>query len=254
MEKRYRIKEFAGLARVTVRALHYYDQIGLLAPSGRSPGRYRYYTAKDLFRMQQIATLKFLGLSLGDIRRALERPRSSVLKSMRLQAEAVEQEISRLQRAARALRETARAAEAGGTLNWKTLIRILEDIKMSEDSKKTWAKHFTDADMKEFAEIGQAYPPEAMEAYQRKWAELIAEVKKNLKADPAGPEAQALARRWKELLNEGYGGHPGLQKKIAAAYKSEWKSGNTELKQAMPYGPEIWAFIEKAMAAAKRKC
>jgi MerR family transcriptional regulator, thiopeptide resistance regulator len=253
MDKTYRVTEFAGLTKVTVRALHYYDQIGLLAPSGRTPSRYRVYTDKDLFRLQQIVTLKFLGLSLDQIKKALSRPQSTVVRSMRLQAEAVEKEIERLKRAARALRETSQMVEAGGPLDWKKLINVMEEIQMTEDIKKTWAKHYTEAEMKEFEEIGKKYTPEMMEAYQKKWTGLIDEVKANLHTDPAGPAAQSLAKRWKALLEEGYGGHPGLQKKISAAYQSEWKAGNTG-GSAMPFGPEIWEFIHKAMEVSKTTC
>jgi DNA-binding transcriptional MerR regulator len=253
MDRTYRVTEFARLTKVTVRALHYYDQIGLLAPSGRTPSRYRVYTDKDLFRLQQIVTLKFLGLSLDQIKKALSRPQSTVIRSMRLQAEAVEKEIERLKRAAQALRETSRMAEAGGPLDWNKLIKVMEDIQMTEDAKKTWAKHFSETQMKEFEEIGKKYTPEMMEDYQKKWGALINEVKANLKADPAGPVAQSLAKRWKSLLEEAYGGHPGLQKQIAGAYRSEWKAG-TAGGQAMPFGPEIWDFIHKAMEVSKTQC
>jgi DNA-binding transcriptional MerR regulator len=253
MDRTYRVTEFARLTKVTVRALHYYDQIGPLAPSGRTPSRYRVYTDKDLFRLQQIVTLKFLGLSLDQIKKALSRPWPTVIRSMRLQAEAVEKEIERLKRAAQTLRETSRMAEAGGPLDWKKLIKVMEDIQMTEDAKKTWAKHYSEADMKEFEEIGKKYTPEMMEAYQKKWTALIDEVKANLHTDPAGPVAQTLAKRWKTLLEEGYGGHEGLQKKISAAYQSEWKAGNTG-GSAMPFGPEIWEFIHKAMEISKTQC
>jgi DNA-binding transcriptional MerR regulator len=253
MDRTYRVAEFARMTKVTVRALHYYDQIGLLKPSGRTPSRYRVYTDKDIFRLQQIVTLKFLGLSLGQIRRALSRPGPTVGRSMRLQAEAVEKEIERLKRAAGALRETSRMVEAGGPLDWKKLMKTMEEIRMTEEAKKTWAKHYSEADMKEFGEIGKTYTPEAMEAYQKKWAALIEEVKANLHADPEGPVAQALAERWKQLLEEAYGDHPELQKKIAAAYRSEWKAGNTS-GPTMPFGPEIWDFIHKAMEISKTAC
>ena len=212
MDKRYRVTEFARLTRVTVRALHYYDQIGLLKPSGRTASRYRYYTDKDLFRLQQIVTLKFLGLSLDQIGKALARPRKEIIRSMRLQAEAVEKEIERLRRASRTLRETARMAEAGGALDWKKLIKAMEDIQMTEEAKNKWAAHFTADEQKEFEEIGKKYTPAMMEAYQKKWSALIEEVKAHLKDDPAGAAAQSLAKRWKELLNEGYGGHAGLRR------------------------------------------
>jgi len=91
-----------------------------------------------------------------------------------------------------------------------------------------------------------------MEDYQKKWTALIEEVKANLAADPASEVAQSLAKRWMGLLDEGYGGHPGLQKKIAAAYQSEWRAGNTAQGPTMPFGPEIREFIRTAMEAEKR--
>jgi DNA-binding transcriptional MerR regulator len=253
MDKSFKVKEFAEKTKVTVRTLHHYDRLGLLKPSRRTRSGYRVYTAKDLLRLQQIVTLKFMGLSLAQIGRALARPRFAVPESLRLQAEAVEKEIERLKRAARALRETSRMVAAGGAIDWTKIIRIMEDIQMSEEIKKSWAKHYTEADLKEFEEIGKRYTPEMMEAYQKRWTALIEEVKSNLDADPAGEIAQSLAKRWKALLDEGYGGHPGLQKKIAAAYKAEWKAGNTS-GPGMPFGPEIWEFIHKAMEIAKTKC
>jgi MerR-like DNA binding protein len=49
-----RIREFAALAGVTVRALHHYDRLGLLKPSGRSTSAYRLYRDCDLARLEQI--------------------------------------------------------------------------------------------------------------------------------------------------------------------------------------------------------
>ena len=72
MKDRYLVKEFADLTKVTVRTLHYYDQVGLLKPSFEKPNGYRVYTDADLWKLQQIVTLKFMGFSLGQIRRLLD--------------------------------------------------------------------------------------------------------------------------------------------------------------------------------------
>ena len=69
----YRIREFAALAGVTVRALHHYDRLGLLKPGGRSASGYRLYRDSDLARLEQIVVLKFLGLPLQQIGRLLQR-------------------------------------------------------------------------------------------------------------------------------------------------------------------------------------
>lgn len=70
----YRVKEVSRLTGVSVRALHHYDEIGLLHPSTRSAAGYRLYTDDDLLRLQQILLGRELGLGLEEIRRSFEDP------------------------------------------------------------------------------------------------------------------------------------------------------------------------------------
>ena len=83
-DRTYRVREFAALAGVTVRALHYYDRVGLLKPR-RTRASYRLYRDSDLPRLQQIVVLKFLGLSLSEISSALKSDArlDAVLKTRR---------------------------------------------------------------------------------------------------------------------------------------------------------------------------
>lgn len=50
----YTIKQLAKLAGITVRTLHYYDEVGLLKPSFIQKNGYRYYEEKELLLLQQI--------------------------------------------------------------------------------------------------------------------------------------------------------------------------------------------------------
>ena len=59
---------------MSVRTLHYYEEIGLLVPTARTDAGYRLYTDEDLLRLQQILIGRELGLSLEDIRRSLDDP------------------------------------------------------------------------------------------------------------------------------------------------------------------------------------
>lgn len=64
----FKIGDFSRLSFVTVKTLHYYDEIGLLKPVkvDRFTG-YRYYSADQLPRLNYIVALKNLGLSLEEI-------------------------------------------------------------------------------------------------------------------------------------------------------------------------------------------
>ncbi len=247
----YLVREFAKLTRVTVRTLHYYDQIGLLRPSFERPNGYRVYTDVDLLKLQQIVTLKFMGFSLDEIKRLLDSKGYQAVRSLKVQAEAVRDEIARLREASRAIDQVLARLERDGRIHKEKLIKIMEVIQMGEDVKKGWQeKFFTEAEMKEFAEIGKKYTPEDMAAYQSRWAALIAEVKANLKLDPAGDKAQDIGRRWQALLDEAYGGHPGLKARIGQAYST----GAIDKDHNM-IAPEVWAFIKKVhTAAGAKKC
>ena len=73
MAKTYKIKAFSKLTSVTVRTLQYYDDIGLLVPSFKTESSYRLYSDGDLFRLQQIIALKYMGFNLKQIQVVLDR-------------------------------------------------------------------------------------------------------------------------------------------------------------------------------------
>ena len=67
----YKVGTVARIAKVTVRTLHHYDEIGLLIPSGRSGSGYRLYTDDDVRRLQQIRFHREFVMALEDIRMLL---------------------------------------------------------------------------------------------------------------------------------------------------------------------------------------
>src|SRR5258708_32168685 len=69
----FRIGEFSKIAQVSGRLLRYYDEIGLLRPESIDPETgYRYYSARQLPRLNRILVLKELVLSLEQIARLLQ--------------------------------------------------------------------------------------------------------------------------------------------------------------------------------------
>jgi DNA-binding transcriptional MerR regulator len=70
----WKVGELARRTGLSVRTLHYYDEIGLLSPSRRTDGGHRLYTADDVVRLQQIKSLQHLGFTLTEVRECLDRP------------------------------------------------------------------------------------------------------------------------------------------------------------------------------------
>jgi DNA-binding transcriptional MerR regulator len=70
----FRIGEFSRIARVSMRLLRYYEEVGLLRPVRTDPNNgYRYYAAAQLSELNRILVLRDLGLTLEQIGRALAK-------------------------------------------------------------------------------------------------------------------------------------------------------------------------------------
>ena len=68
------VKEVSKLTGVSVRTLHYYDEIGLLTPAVTTEAGYRLYDDTNLERLQQILLFKELEFSLKDIKKMIDSP------------------------------------------------------------------------------------------------------------------------------------------------------------------------------------
>src|SRR6266705_6833961 len=68
----YTIEQVATRTSLTKRTLRYYEEVGLLPPTGRTEGNYRRYNEEDIQRLERIKKLRdLLGFSLADIRELL---------------------------------------------------------------------------------------------------------------------------------------------------------------------------------------
>ncbi|MDP6387413.1 MAG: MerR family transcriptional regulator, partial [Planctomycetota bacterium] len=76
-----KIGKFAKLAKTNLRTLRYYEELGLVTPSRRSKGGFRYYRPTDLARVEMIQFLQELGLQLEEIGDSLRGiPKSNLRK------------------------------------------------------------------------------------------------------------------------------------------------------------------------------
>ena len=80
------VKEISDLTGISVRTLHYYDEIGLLKPTEKSDAGYRLYDDKALETLQQILFFREFDISLKEIKAVLDNPaleRNQVLQVQR---------------------------------------------------------------------------------------------------------------------------------------------------------------------------
>ncbi|MFL6211146.1 MAG: MerR family transcriptional regulator [Pyrinomonadaceae bacterium] len=249
-EPLFQAREFAAQAGVTVRTLHHYDRLGLLKPARRTAAGYRLYGANDFARLQQIVTLKFIGLPLKQIKQLLGGQKFDLATTLRLQRWVLAEQRTRLDRALDAITRAERLLNERGTPDWEAFKQIVEVITMSD---MDWTKkYYSPEAQQKIAERQKIVPREVVEQGQRDWAALIKECEAAVATgvDPASEQAQALAARWSELIKGFTGGDPEIQKGLNKMYadKANWPA-------SMPrfYGEDVEAFIKQAMTARKQK-
>lgn len=68
------VKEISNITGISVRTLHYYDEIGLLKPTDKSDAGYRLYGEKVLEQLQQILFFREFDIPLKEIKAVMENP------------------------------------------------------------------------------------------------------------------------------------------------------------------------------------
>lgn len=119
----YTVKQVAKLSGVSVRALHHYDEIGLLKPACVGANGYRYYGREELLRLQQILFHRELGFSLEQIGRTLDAAgfdKAAALKAHRAKLEA---EAKRYRELMRTIDHTLASLEGEAKMDEKAMYR-----------------------------------------------------------------------------------------------------------------------------------
>jgi len=91
----YTIKQLADLAGITTRTLRYYDEIGLLKPTGVGENGYRRYDHSCLMVLQQILFLRELDVSLKDIHKIIHHTDFDVLQALEGHRQSLREKVTR---------------------------------------------------------------------------------------------------------------------------------------------------------------
>ena len=115
---------------LTVRTLHYYEQIGLLVASERSDAGHRLYAEADVERLYRICLLRRFGLPLGEIARALDDPAWSLHAAMATHLHDVERRIDVAARLRGRLAHLVASTGATDGALTDDLLEVLEEMTM----------------------------------------------------------------------------------------------------------------------------
>lgn len=233
------IKEFAEYTGVSVRTLHYYDEIGLLKPASVDVTTgYRYYDESSLLRMQEILLYRELDFSLNSISEIMSSPEYDKTNALKEQKQLLILKKERLEKMIAAI---------DGVVKGEDVMNAFDNSEFSkykEEAKERWGN--TDA-YKEHAEKTKGYSKDKwndmIQALNDIFAEFAVCMNKGEAAD--SEVAQNLARKLQSHITENY---YTCTKEILAGLGKMYVGDERFMKNIDKHGEGTAAFASEAIA------
>lgn len=102
----YTVNKLAKLSGVSVRTLHFYDEIGLLKPAYYGENNYRYYEEEQLLMLQQILFYRELGMPLSEIQRIISSDNFDKIEALLSHKKILKQGLDRLEKMIKTINKT----------------------------------------------------------------------------------------------------------------------------------------------------
>lgn len=165
----YTVHQLSKLAGVSIRTLHYYDDIGLLRPSFVRSNGYRVYEEKEVVKLQQILLFRELEFPLEQIKEMISAKKFDMKAALRDQRKMLEMKKDRVNRL---LEVVDRQLKGGEYMTNKHAFGVFADTQMEEykeEARKRWGnteaykqsaertKHWTKEDYRRIAEEGTKF-------------------------------------------------------------------------------------------------
>jgi len=211
-----KVGELAKRTGLSVRALHHYESVGLLAPGRHGSGAHRRYTAADVARLQQIRSLRQIGLSLTEIRECLANPSFTLHRVVKLHVSRLRERIAREEDLCRRLEQLVQRLSGTPKVEVDEILYALEGIALAE-------RYFTLDQRRWIAERAKNYTAADARRDAKRWQRLMADVSAAMERgdDPRSPKVQRLAARWRKLILEFTKGDPGITASLRNRYERE---------------------------------
>lgn len=196
-----KINDVAKLTGVTVRTLHYYDEIGLLKPEEVNESGYRIYTERSLEKLQQILFFRELDFPLNEIKKIMEDPFFDEKLAMRKHMELLMKKRERLDNIIGLLRNKI---EGGKTMSFKefdtTEIDTMKE-KYAMEAKERWGN--TDA-YKESQAKTKSYDESKWKDVMENAGSILQEFADCRDCEPGSEQVQNIVKKWQDYITDNF--------------------------------------------------
>lgn len=203
-----KIGDLAKQTGLSIRTLHYYDEIELLSPSHRTDAGHRLYDEQDIVRLQQILSLRQLGFALHEIRECLANPEFSLPKVIDLHRIRLQAQIVLSQNLLKRLNSIAKEIATRQAIAVKNLMAAMETLTMTEQ--------YLTAEQQETLEA-------RFHSIEAEWSEMQGLAQDILRegTELTSVKCQTLAQYWQRMMTTLIGGDTDLYQSLTRLYATE---------------------------------
>ncbi|MDQ0340782.1 DNA-binding transcriptional MerR regulator [Caldalkalibacillus uzonensis] len=237
------VKEVADLVGISVRTLHYYDEIGLLTPEETTPSGYRLYSDDNLETLQQILFFKELGFPLKQIKEIISSPSFNRLEALQQHRKMLLEKRSRIDRMINTIDKTIQHMKGEIQMTNKEKFEGFDfsHNPYEQEARERWGDEAVDNMTAKINNLST----EEREAMSKTANAIYNKLAALRHGSPESEEAQAAIKEWYDFLNENFG-HYSLEafKGLGQMYVDDERFTET-IDQ---FGDGLAKFMRDAMA------
>ncbi len=235
----YTVKKLSELSGVTVRTLHFYEEIDLLRPSYYGSNGYRYYEEKELLRLQQILFFKELGFTLKQMQKVLGRSDFDQLTALYSHREALKRDWEKIGVLLKTIDKTIKHLKGKKKMKDKEIFNGFIEVTKGKGTESYFAAEEIVGQSEKKTERPDAGT--IIKTAHKIFRELVKCIEKGQK--PASDEVQLLIKKHHAFIEQIH----AAPKQVYKAYAQLYQEHPAFRKQLDPFHPELAEFMAKAM-------
>ena len=238
----YTVKQIANLAGVSVRTMHYYDEIDLLKPSTVGNNGYRYYSDDALFQLQQILLYREMDLDLQQIKAIMADEGFDLVTALQQHRQTLQRKLERLQTLVNTVDATILHLVGEVNMSNKNVFEGFNEEKQKayeQEAKEMWGDSVTQS-----VKLWHSYSDERKEAVMQEGGEIYAALAENMSLGAESAQVQALLERWHEHIRNFY--EPSFERLRGLG---EMYHDHPDFRATFTaFHPDLPAFLKEAIA------
>lgn len=236
------VKEAAELAGISVRTLHFYDEIGLLTPDEVTEAGYRVYSERNLETLQEILFFRELGFSLKQIKEIMSDPAYDRQAALELHRKMLIEKRDRLDQLITTIDKTIQHMKGESKMTVEEKFQGFDFSRnpYEQEARERWGDQAVDESKAKLGKMSEA----EMKALQDEIHAIYSKLAQLRHGSPESEEAQAAIEEWYRALNRF--GHYSLEafKGLGQLYVDDERF----TKNIDQFGEGLAAFMRDAMA------